>query len=178
MGDRVGPRRRARLIMAALLVAAGIVTATLWPRGLRPGPGSEPPPQPIAFSHRVHAGENQIPCLYCHVYARHGAVAGVPSVQRCMGCHTITAVASAEVQKLQGYWMRQEPIAWLRVFRQPDFVFFQHRPHVQAGIACQTCHGQVERMDRVREAVVLDMDRCVACHRAQQASIDCLTCHR
>jgi len=134
--------------------------------------------QPIAFSHKIHAGDYQIACLYCHANARRSPVAGIPSVQFCMGCHKITAADKPEVQKLQGYWDRKEPIPWIKIYDQPDFVHFSHVPHVQAGIACQTCHGPIETMDRVREAVVLTMDRCVACHQKRQASLDCVACHK
>jgi hypothetical protein len=136
------------------------------------------PEQPIAFSHKVHAGDNTIPCLYCHANARRSTVAGIPSVQRCMGCHKITAAARPEVQKLAGYWERKEPIAWRKVTWMPDFVYFEHWPHVQAGLECQTCHGPVETMERLPRLAALTMDACVACHRARGASIDCAVCHR
>lgn len=132
----------------------------------------------IAFSHRVHAGENKIPCLYCHVNARRAAVAGIPSVERCMGCHKITAANKPEVQKLKGYWDRKEPIPWPKVTWMADFVYFQHWPHVMAEIQCQTCHGAVETMDQLRQAKALNMKFCVNCHRQKQASIDCAVCHR
>lgn len=134
--------------------------------------------QPIAFSHRLHASDNQIPCLYCHVHARRSAVAGIPSVERCMGCHQFIEPATAEVQKLKEYWTQGTPIPWVRVYDQPDFVRFSHKRHVLAGVTCETCHGAVATMDRVAAAVVVNMDRCVACHMAQQASIDCWTCHK
>lgn len=136
------------------------------------------PEQPIAFSHKIHAGDFQIPCLYCHANARRSPVAGIPSVQFCMGCHKITAADRPEVQKLQGYWNRKEPIPWIKIYDQPDFVHFSHLPHIRVGIACQECHGPIETMDRVREAVVLTMDRCAACHQKRQASLDCWTCHK
>lgn len=136
------------------------------------------PEQPIAFSHRVHVGQNQIPCLYCHVNARRSSVAGIPSVQRCMGCHKITAANKPEVQKLKEYWDRKEPIPWRKVTWMPDFVFFEHWPHVQAKLQCQTCHGPVESMDRMQQVKALNMKFCVSCHRQKQASIDCAVCHR
>lgn len=132
----------------------------------------------VGFSHRVHAGENKIPCLYCHVNARRSSIAGIPSVERCMGCHKITAANKEEVQKLKGYWDRKEPIPWPKVTWLPDFVFFQHWPHVRDGIQCETCHGPVETMDRMRQAKDLSMKFCVNCHRQKKASIDCATCHR
>lgn len=140
--------------------------------------GQAAPEQPIAFSHRVHAGQNKIQCLYCHVNARRSSVAGIPSVQRCMGCHKITAANKPEVQKLKEYWDRKEPIPWRKVTWMPDFVYFQHWPHVQAKLQCQTCHGPVESMDRMQQVKALNMKFCVSCHRQKQASIDCAVCHR
>lgn len=136
------------------------------------------PEPPIAFSHRVHAGDNKIPCLYCHVNARRSSVAGIPSVERCMGCHKITAANTKGVQQLKEYWDRKEPIPWPKVTWMPDFVFFEHWPHVRDGIQCQTCHGPVETMDRMRQARELSMKFCVRCHRQEKASIDCAICHR
>ena len=136
------------------------------------------PEQPLAFSHRVHAGDNKMPCLYCHVNARRSNVAGIPSVARCMGCHKITAANKPEVQKLKDYWDRKEPIPWRKVTWMPDFVFFEHWPHVRAGLKCQSCHGPVETMDRLQPTRALTMDFCVACHRAKKVSIDCAVCHR
>lgn len=137
-----------------------------------------PAEQPLAFSHKVHAGQNQIPCLYCHANARRSSVAGIPSVQRCMGCHKITAANKPEVQQLKEYWDRKEPIRWPKVTWMPDFVFFEHWPHVRAEIRCQHCHGPVETMDRLQPTEALTMDFCVTCHRRKMASIDCAVCHR
>jgi predicted CXXCH cytochrome family protein len=136
------------------------------------------PEQPIPFSHQAHAGESKIPCLYCHVNARRASVAGIPSVERCMGCHKITAANKPGVQKLKEYWDRKEPIPWQKVTWMPDFVFFEHWPHVRAEIQCQTCHGPVETMDRMRQVRDLSMKFCVSCHRQKKASIDCAVCHR
>ena len=136
------------------------------------------PEQPIKFSHRIHAGDFKIPCEYCHSYTRRSTVAGIPSVERCMGCHKVTALDKPEVKKLADFWNRKEPIPWVKVFDQPDFVYFSHAPHVSKGIACQSCHGPVETMEKVTEAVVLNMERCVTCHMERKASIDCWTCHK
>ncbi len=163
--------RIAGIAVAVLGGAVGIVIAAL----SRQEAG---PVQPIAFSHKIHVGDNAIPCLFCHSGARRSSVAGVPSVQLCMGCHKITAADKPEVKKLHEYWNGKRPIPWVKIFDQPDFVHFPHESHVRAGIACQTCHGPVETMERVREAVRLEMDTCVTCHMERRASIDCVTCHK
>jgi mono/diheme cytochrome c family protein len=147
------------------------------------------PVQPIFFSHVIHAGSFQIACQYCHAGARRSSAAGVPSVERCMGCHKIIAAqGNPEVQKLHEYWNKKEPIPWVRVFKVPEHAQFTHKPHVLAGVQCQTCHGRVEAMERVHAQtgqnpindlqnlvgltvppVALTMGWCVECHRSVNA---------
>jgi hypothetical protein len=126
----------------------------------------------------VHAGDFQMPCQYCHVFAGTSSVAGIPSVARCMGCHKITAADRPEIQKLRGYFERGQPVRWLKVTTMPDFVFFEHWPHVQAAIECQACHGPVEAMEQMREVKAFTMKECIFCHKQQMASLDCAICHR
>lgn len=136
-----------------------------------------PQAQPIAFSHRIHAQDHAIPCLHCHAYARRGPVAGLPSVQRCVGCHTTIAKERPEILKLMGYWERNEPIPWQRVHDLPDFVRFNHKRHVLAQVDCRECHGDVQRMEAATQVSSLLMGFCLECHRRRGASTDCLTCH-
>ena len=138
------------------------------------------PVQPIEFSHRIHAGENDIPCLYCHVYADRTPSAGVPSVARCMGCHESIATDRPEIQKVQQYWDEQRPIPWIKVHDVPDFVHFTPKRHVLAGIECQQCHGPVETMDRIERQASLRMPWCVECHTEREVDNgrDCWTCHK
>jgi hypothetical protein len=141
-------------------------------------PDGSPPSQPIAFSHRVHVTDNGIGCTMCHVYAEHAPVAGVPSLQRCNGCHKFVARDKPEVQKLNRALEERKPIEWVRVHRVPDHVYFTHERHIAAGLACQQCHGAVEKMDGARRVAPLDMGWCVDCHLDHKASTDCLTCHK
>jgi len=161
------------------------------PRAVLPIPTKrEGPVQPIFFSHVIHAGSVQIACQYCHANARRSSAAGIPSVERCMGCHKIVAAqGNPEVQKLQDYWERKEPIPWVRVFKIPEHAQFTHKLHVQAGLQCQTCHGRVEAMERVAAKTgqnlpndllnltgmnvpptKLTMGWCVNCHRSVNAN--------
>lgn len=178
------------------------------------------PIQPVAFSHRLHAGEMQIGCLYCHSSAEVSRHAGIPPVGTCMNCHRFVsaplgalraedelakkenrkprAIVSPEIQKiydslalddrlLRDPQKTPQPIAWTRVYRLPDFAYFNHSAHVSVGVACQQCHGPVETMDRVRQVPDLTMGWCVNCHRTANASgvaskpvhpsTDCSTCH-
>jgi mono/diheme cytochrome c family protein len=161
------------------------------------------PRQPILFNHVIHAGSFQIACQYCHADARRSDYAGLPSVERCLGCHKIIGAAdNPEIAKIHEYGRRREAVPWVRVFKVPEYVHFPHKPHVRAELACQTCHGPVERMrvvgaDNGRSlpndlinlvglrpaARPLTMGWCIDCHRRENtargthAPMDCATCH-
>jgi hypothetical protein len=124
------------------------------------------PAQPIAFSHRIHAGESKIPCLYCHFGARKSRHAGIPADSVCMNCHSILSTQTREVEKLKEALLQHRPIAWVKVHNLPDFVYFNHSQHVLSGVACQICHGPIETMDRVKQVSPLTMGWCLKCHRA------------
>ncbi|MEK7865866.1 MAG: c-type cytochrome [Planctomycetota bacterium] len=158
------------------------------------------PVQPIAYSHETHAGKLGIACLYCHHGAEKGPVAGLPSVNICMNCHRIVKnpdgsnKVTPELAKLEAIWETRntsspKSIEWVRVHNLADFVFFNHRSHVQNSIQCQECHGPVETMVRLRQASDLSMGWCVACHRKSgkdapshwkrsTGPLDCSACHQ
>ncbi len=136
------------------------------------------PAQPIAFSHKIHAGDYKIDCQFCHHGARRSPVSGIPSVQYCMGCHRTVAALKPEIGRLRAYSEKNAPIRWARIVKEPDFVYFNHSPHIRKGVRCQECHGSVETMVKVRLDHSLNMDACVGCHRQRKVSIDCYTCHR
>jgi predicted CXXCH cytochrome family protein len=207
-----------------LLVALVFGLLSLVPRiGALRLPGNQrgyEPTQPIAFSHRLHAGEMQISCLYCHSGAESSRAAGVPAASTCMNCHKyVTAslgaireeddlaqkekrapqrIVSPELQKLYDTLALDEkmrpdpnkqatPVGWVKVHNVPDYVYFDHRAHVNAGVTCQKCHGPAESMEQMRQVEDLSMGWCVNCHRdvnaagvrgkPVHASIDCATCH-
>lgn len=187
------------------------------------------PEQPLAYSHRLHAGELGIDCLYCHYGARTSRHAGVPPAELCMNCHaTVTAgmdavvlekeaaeeqgreerpITSPELSKLYAALGRgpdgqlnagiePQPLEWVRVHNLPDFVYFNHSVHVTRGVACESCHGPVSSMDKVRQEGSMGMGWCIDCHRAQgvtraiktetyddrerkdmHVSTDCAACH-
>jgi hypothetical protein len=142
-------------------------------------PGTSPE-QPIRFSHKIHAGDFEIPCLYCHVQARRSISAGVPSVSKCVGCHSQVATERPQVRKLMTFWENQEPIPWIKVHDLPDFVHFPHKRHVAAEVECQTCHGPVEKMDVISREAPLKMGWCLECHKQREVEhgLDCWTCHK
>ena len=142
-----------------------------------PAQATDAKTQPLAFSHRLHASGNAIACQLCHPYARRGPVAGIPSVRRCVQCHLTIAPKRPEILKLMAYWEAKNPIPWVRVHDLPDYVHFTHKRHVLAGIACETCHGNVAQMRDVVQTAPLTMGWCLSCHKERQAPTDCLTCH-
>lgn len=172
--------------LLALFLGLG---AVLYARGLRINlPGVDlgySPLQPIAFSHRLHCGELEMRCLYCHSAADDGRQAGIPAASTCMNCHRFVHASrgprdesgvSLELRKLYGalgfdplagdYTAAQgRPIEWIKVHDLPDFVSFDHSRHVVAGVACQRCHGPIEDMERVAQVSDLTMGWCVGCHR-------------
>lgn len=156
------------------------------------------PPQPIAFPHKVHAGDNKIPCLYCHYAARTSRHAGIPPASVCMNCHSILEKQTVEIEKLKEYMQQREPIRWVKVHNLPDFVYFNHSQHVLSGVACQRCHGPVEHMVQMKQFAPLTMGWCLDCHREHAklptgdfqravlslkqkqtptAGLDCTSCH-
>jgi hypothetical protein len=142
-------------------------------------PGTTPE-QPINFSHKIHAGEFEIPCMYCHTQARRSISAGVPSVNKCVGCHNNVATDRPQIRKVMNYFANKEPIPWIKVHDLPDFVYFPHKRHVQADVECQTCHGPVETMEKVTRMAPVKMGECLACHRKNEVEhgVDCWTCHK
>ena len=96
------------------------------------------------------------------------AVAGVPSVELCVGCHRVVTPNSPQVQQLMTYWNNKQPIPWVRVYRVPDFVYFSHQMHIAADVNCASCHGNVAAMERIAEAQPLTMGWCLGCHNAER----------
>lgn len=135
------------------------------------------PQQPIAFSHAAHVGRRHISCVYCHQGVATTAHATIPSLETCMGCHRVVMTTNPEVQKLTQAYVSNRPIRWVRVTNLPDFVHFTHRRHIQAGVECRSCHGDVARMVQVYKAHSLTMGECLACHQQRRVSTDCYTCH-
>lgn len=139
------------------------------------------PDQPVPFPHQVMVGAG-IQCLYCHDPALQSASAGIPSVYKCMGCHRVIRPERPAIQELAGYWERQEPIPWVRIYRVPRFVFFNHQVHITAGaLNCERCHGDVGNMVETRAVVDMNMGWCLNCHSDQPNAAqlrDCVVCHR
>ncbi len=166
------------LVGALVVVAAVVVALFAWMYILPMDNRDRSPIQPIAFSHKLHAGDNAIPCLFCHRGAPVSPVAGIPAVADCRACHQFIDPNAPEIQKLTAYWEKRESIPWVRVYSLPDFVYFPHMMHIRAGLECSRCHGDVASMSRIARSVSLRMGWCLNCHREHKASIDCWTCHK
>lgn len=174
------------LVIAALLYGGKVTWDGLLTVGVQQG---YKPEQPIAFSHKIHAGENGIDCNYCHSGARHSKTSGIPSANVCMNCHTYinsgTQTGTEEIAKIydaigfdpetrtyiEDY--EQKPIEWVRIHNLPDLAYYNHSQHVNvAGLECQTCHGPVEEMDVLEQHSPLTMGWCVDCHRETKVDTD------
>ena len=150
--------------------------------------------QPIAFVHNRHVQTLGMDCQYCHSGARKGIHAGVPPTQVCMGCHKMVDTTDRpELEKLKGYYERNEEIPWVKVHDLPDFVNFSHKRHVLGGVECQECHGPVQEMTVGQRVSSLKMGWCLDCHATHpnidetygaKAELrrselkDCYTCHK
>lgn len=152
-------------VVVILLVVGGVVNA-LVNVGVNEGYA---PTQPIPFSHKLHAGVNNIPCMYCHSGVEKSKHATVPSMSTCMNCHSVVAPTSPHIKRLKEMYAKGEAIEWIKVNDLPDHVNFNHKRHVAKGIACETCHGDVKRMDVVRQDKPLLMGWCLDCHRGKTA---------
>ncbi|MAW96350.1 MULTISPECIES: c-type cytochrome [unclassified Leeuwenhoekiella] len=189
------------LVSVIVLLLGGAYFAYGWMMQVGVDQGYEPI-QPIHYSHRIHAGDNQIECKYCHSSARTSKHSGIPSLNVCMNCHkSISEVADAtsdyssvtedytkefydkEIQKLykavgwdqatQSYTGETQAVEWVRIHNLPDFAYFNHSQHVSvAGVQCQTCHGPVEEMEVMYQYAPLTMGWCINCHRETNVKMD------
>jgi hypothetical protein len=162
-----------------ILSLAGIcamVVGLLYSKGSADSPAQDR--QPIPFSHAFHAGQLNLDCLYCHRAAHQSPTAGIPSLHLCMGCHQNLDANQQGIQTLFDHWKLQQPVAWVRLQRLPDFVYFTHERHLAHGLECSTCHGEVQRMTTTPRASTFEMGWCLSCHQQRGASRDCVTCHK
>ncbi len=182
-GGAWGPLLALALLGIGIFVIYKMLLAPYWSRAY----GQELPfdramfgkaiEQPIAFSHRVHATDKQIDCRYCHSFADRSLNAGLPSVEKCLGCHRSIIPHHQEIQKLNRYYEQGTGVPWVKVYYNPTHVWFPHYRHVLRGIRCQQCHGEVEKVDRLRQ-VTFYMGLCINCHERLGASRDCKACHQ
>ena len=143
------------------------------------------PRQPIFFRHDIHAGQDQIPCMYCHSTVAVSSEPGIPALRTCIGCHQIiggsTPAHQAEISKVRKAWSDRQPPEWIRVYWVPGFVRFPHMRHIKVlgtgPESCANCHGQVNGMTQVSQVSTLKMGWCISCHVQRGVSRDCSVCH-
>jgi hypothetical protein len=175
---------RAALLAVASLALCAVIGPMVYIRTPYAGGVSTPVEQPVAFDHRHHVRDDAIDCVYCHDTVETDAYAGLPSTERCMGCHSQVWPDSPELEAVRESWRTGMPLRWRRVNSVPAYVYFHHGVHVQGGVACAECHGAVDEMSRVRRVHNLTMDFCLDCHRRRQGSraitrlTTCTACHR
>lgn len=144
-------------------------------RGQQPPP--PPPEQPIPFSHKLHAGDQQLKCATCHKNPDPGERMGLATAALCMQCHEDVQTDSPAIQKLATYAKEKREIKWARVYEIPTYVYFSHRSHIMGGAGCADCHGQVKELEKMYRAAELSMASCINCHAEKGASVDCNFCH-
>jgi Cytochrome c7 and related cytochrome c len=156
---------RVVLVLVPLAFIGALVLAYVWARSCGAWNVGAPASQPIPFRHDLHAGVLRIDCRYCHASVERAAHAGMPSAQTCMTCHSQVWVGAGVLEPLRTSLALNQAIQWTSVNRLPDHSYFHHAAHVAAGVACETCHGRIDRMPKTVRAQTLSMGWCLDCHR-------------
>jgi hypothetical protein len=174
----IRPRGLIRYTFAMVLIGAAM-TAPARAQDARGGAktASDAPKQPIAFSHKVHAGNMKIECKMCHPNPNPGDVMTIAPASTCMQCHSTIKADSPEIKRLAGYAKSGTAVPWVPVYELPSFVNFNHRIHLSKGNTCQDCHGAVATRDVLFQEMPMTMSSCVNCHQAKKATLDCGSCH-
>lgn len=167
--SKIFPKAANRLplqIVIFLVVVGGIATAGvsyyMTPKYTRVGYA---PVQPVPFSHAQHAGELGIDCRYCHSNVEKSGFSNVPTSQTCMNCHNQIKTQSPLLEPIRHSYETGDPVPWVQIHSTPDFVYFNHSVHVNRGVSCWECHGQINQMEVVRHEKPLSMAWCLECHR-------------
>lgn len=161
----------AKLIAGALLLGTG-VTGGVWyyctPKYTRVG---YEPIQPVAFSHAIHVEQVGLDCRYCHNGVEKSWYSNIPAASTCMNCHNQILKDDARLQLVRDSFNTGRPIPWVQIHKTPDYVYFNHSVHVNRGVSCVECHGQINKMDEVYHAKPLSMSFCLECHRNPAARL-------
>ena len=156
---------RVAIVAIALGGFSALVAPMIWVRTPWVRAQNEAPNQPVEFDHRHHFRDDGIDCRYCHNTAHRAATAGMPSTDKCMGCHEQIWAQSPLLEMVRRSYFSGAPIRWNRVHQLPGFVYFNHSIHVNKGFGCSTCHGRVDQMAAVYQVANLSMGWCLDCHR-------------
>lgn len=123
------------------------------------------PDQPVDYSHKLHAGDLGMDCRYCHTTVETGATASVPPTQTCMNCHALVKPDSKKLAPVIESWNANKPLEWIRIHKVPDYAYFNHSIHINSGVGCISCHGNIAEMEKVSLKKPLSMGWCLDCHR-------------
>ena len=126
------------------------------------------PTQPVPFQHSLHVSQLGLDCRYCHSYVEVSSHSNVPNTQTCMNCHKAIKSNSPKLQAVRDSWATGQPVEWVRIHRVPDYAYFNHSAHVNRGVSCVSCHGQINHMEQVWEDQSIGMAFCLNCHRNPQ----------
>jgi hypothetical protein len=179
---------KVRLPITLFVVIASFSITYYASRAERDGIGYAPE-QPINFSHKLHAGEMKIDCQYCHTAVEKSRHATIPATGICMNCHTVARKDRPDIIKLTQHYNEGKALEWKRVHKVPEFAYFTHSVHVNNGIDCVSCHGEVRQMDVLTQVNSFVMSACLDCHRnaheyfpdLKELNIgpdNCFACHR
>lgn len=153
-------------IIICLLLAVGTVVAGVTyyatPKYLRVG---YQPIQPVAFEHSLHVDQLGMDCRYCHTFVDRSEHSNVPAASTCMNCHSLVKKDSPKLEPIRNSYESGEPVPWVKIHRTPDYVYFNHSVHINRGVSCVHCHGQINEMEEVYHAKPLSMAFCLECHR-------------
>lgn len=177
-----------RVPITLFVIALSFALTYFASRAERDGIGYKPE-QPIQFSHKLHVGQMEIDCQYCHTGVAKGRFALVPSVNICMNCHEVARKDRPEIIKLREYYEEGKPLPWKRIHKVPEYVYFNHSVHVNNDIGCENCHGNIQAMEKVEQVRGFTMAACLDCHRNPKENIanytkekvgpdNCWACHR
>ncbi len=155
---------RTVLISLAVVLPGVPISVMAWQRTPGATGSGYSPDQPVPFNHLLHVTDFRIDCRYCHASAERSSVAGLPPSSACTACHNEVWSNSIALAPVRQSLATNRPVAWNRVNRLPDFVYFNHSIHVAKGVGCETCHGRVDRMSQVVRTAPLTMQWCVDCH--------------
>ncbi len=161
----------ARILAGALLVGTAAVSGVWYyftPKYTRVG---YQPIQPVAYSHATHVDQLGMDCRYCHSAVEKSWYANIPSAASCMNCHNQVLATDPRLALVRESAQSGKPIPWVQIHKTPDYVYFNHAVHVNRGVSCFECHGQINKMEEVRHAHPLSMSFCLDCHRDPAARL-------
>ena len=158
--------RTVRIALGVLLaLSAGVVGLVAYLSTPRVAMTGYQPVQPVPYSHKLHAGNLGMDCRYCHFTVEKSAYAAIPPTETCMNCHQRVKPQSLLLLPVRESFSTGAPIPWVKIHRLPDYVYFNHRAHITAGVSCVSCHGRVDQMIEVKQVQPLTMAWCLDCHR-------------